>query len=134
MEIFIGRQERSRWGAVWDLIIRVCSWGISKSKSSIGTREQNIDDIAGATSGSREEIEDFVSYVNGFHPSLNFAWVISDVQLSFLDLGQHLIVSSPVYTTRKPTLILTRITHHLTLPVVRIPSLTVSFSVYGASV
>ena len=45
-----------------------------------------IDDIAGATSGSREEIEDFATYVNGFHPSLNFTWVISDVQLPFLDL------------------------------------------------
>ena len=55
--------------------------------------------------------------------------------------SQHLIVSSPVYTTRKPKLILTWITagnglliiHHLTLPIVRIPSLTVSFSVYDAS-
>ena len=45
-----------------------------------------IDDIAGATSGSREEIEDFATYVNGFYPSLNFTWVISDVQLPFLDL------------------------------------------------
>ena len=45
-----------------------------------------IDDIVGATSGSREEIEDFAHFVNGFHPSLNFTWVISDVQLPFLDL------------------------------------------------
>ena len=45
-----------------------------------------IDGIAGAASGSREEIEDFATYVNGFHPSLNFTWVISDVQLPFLDL------------------------------------------------
>ena len=44
-----------------------------------------IDDIVGATSGSREEIEDFAHFVNGFHPSLNFTWVISDVQLPFLD-------------------------------------------------
>ena len=29
-----------------------------------------IDDIVGATSGSRDEIEDFATYVNGFHPSL----------------------------------------------------------------
>ena len=47
---------------------------------------KHIDDIAGATSGSREEIKDFATYVNGFHPSLNFTWVISDVQLPFLDL------------------------------------------------
>ena len=44
-----------------------------------------IDD-AGATSGTREEIKDFATYVNGFHPSLNFTWVISDAQLPFLDL------------------------------------------------
>ena len=30
MEIFIGKQEGSRWEAVWDQIIRVCSWGISR--------------------------------------------------------------------------------------------------------
>ena len=45
-----------------------------------------INDIAGATSGTREEVEDFATYVNGFHPSLNFTWVISDAQLPFLDL------------------------------------------------
>ena len=45
-----------------------------------------IDDIVGATSGSRDEIEDFATYVNGFHPSLNFTWIVSDVQLPFLDL------------------------------------------------
>ena len=45
-----------------------------------------IDDIVGATSGSREEIEVFANYVNGFHPSLKFTWIISDVQLPFLDL------------------------------------------------
>ena len=45
-----------------------------------------IDGIAGATSGSREERKYFATYVNGFHPSLNFTWVISDVQLPFLDL------------------------------------------------
>ena len=45
-----------------------------------------IDDIAGATSGSREEIENFATFVNGFHLGLNFTWVISDVQLPYLDL------------------------------------------------
>ena len=45
-----------------------------------------IDDIAGATSGSREEIENFATFVNGFHLGFNFTWVISDVQLPFLDL------------------------------------------------
>ena len=45
-----------------------------------------IDDIVGATSGSREEIEVFANYVNGFHPSLKFTWIISVLQLPFLDL------------------------------------------------
>ena len=43
--------------------------------------------LVGATSGSREEIEDFATYVNGFHPSLNFTRVISVVQLPFLELS-----------------------------------------------
>ena len=45
-----------------------------------------IDDIVGPTSGSRDEIEVFATYVNAFHPSLKFTWIISDVQLPFLDL------------------------------------------------
>ena len=45
-----------------------------------------IDDIVGATFGSRDEIEVFATYVNGFHPSVQFTWIISDVQLPFLDL------------------------------------------------
>ena len=45
-----------------------------------------IDDIVGATSSSKSEIEDFATYVNGFHPSLKFTWSISDEQLLFLDL------------------------------------------------
>ena len=45
-----------------------------------------IDDIARATSGTREEIEDFATYVKGFHPSVNFTSVIPDVQLPFFDL------------------------------------------------
>ena len=45
-----------------------------------------IDDIVGATSSSKSEIEDFATYVNGFHPSLKFTWSISDEQLPFLDL------------------------------------------------
>ena len=65
--------------------MRVSLWGISRNKSSISTREQNH--IAGATSGRMEEKEDFATYVNCFHPSLNFTWVISDVQLPFLDLS-----------------------------------------------
>ena len=45
-----------------------------------------INDIVDATSGSREEIKDFATYFNIFHPSLNFTRTISDVQLPFLHL------------------------------------------------
>ena len=45
-----------------------------------------IDDIAGATSGTREEIEDFANFVNGFHSNVNFTWSISEEQLPSLDL------------------------------------------------
>ena len=45
-----------------------------------------IDDIIGATSSRKGEMEDFAAYVNGFHPSLKFTWSISDEQLPFLDL------------------------------------------------
>ena len=92
MGISIDRREGSRWGAVWDLIMRVCSWDMKKKIFAQYTRtkpalyKRYIDDIAGATSGSRDEIEDFATYVNGFHPSLNFTWIISDVPLPFLDL------------------------------------------------
>ena len=98
-----------------------------------------IDNIAGATSGSREEMEDFATYVNGFHLSLNFTWVISDVQLPFLDLclkpaSDGLLTSIHYKETDTHSVLPTSLTHHLILPVVRIPSLTVSFSVYNASV
>ena len=66
---------------------------MSRNKSSPSSQERNqpctndnIDDIVGATSGSRDEIEVFATYVNGFHRSLKFTWIISDVQLPFLDL------------------------------------------------
>ena len=35
------RREGSRWGAVWDLIMRFCSWDMSSNKSSLSTRERN---------------------------------------------------------------------------------------------
>ena len=45
-----------------------------------------IDDIVGAASGTKEELEDFATFVNNFHPSLKFTWAISDDKLPFLDL------------------------------------------------
>ena len=45
-----------------------------------------IDDIVWAFAGSRQEIEDFATFVDGFHPSLKFTWSFSDEQLPFHDL------------------------------------------------
>jgi len=57
-----------------------------------------IDDIVGAASGTKEELEDFATFVNNFHPSLKFTWAISHDKLPFLDL--YLTPSSnPLITT-----------------------------------
>ena len=45
-----------------------------------------IDDIVGAASCNKQDLEDFASFVNNFHPSLKFTWAISDDKLPFLDL------------------------------------------------
>ncbi|KAL9953630.1 hypothetical protein ACROYT_G041077 [Oculina patagonica] len=45
-----------------------------------------IDDIVGAAACSKSELDDFATFVNNFHPSLQFTWAISDKQLPFLDL------------------------------------------------
>ena len=45
-----------------------------------------IDDIAGAASCSRNELDNFAEIINNFHLSLKFTWAISDNQLPFLDL------------------------------------------------
>ena len=64
-------------GAVWDPIMCLCSWGISMNKFSISTRERENQPctkdiwttslVPPRTSGSREETEDFATFVNGFH-------------------------------------------------------------------
>ena len=45
-----------------------------------------IDDIAGAASCSKNELDSFAEFINNFHPSLKFTWAISDNQLPFLVL------------------------------------------------
>ena len=45
-----------------------------------------IDDIVGAASCSRAELNNFVTFVNNFHPNLKFTWSISEDKLPFLDL------------------------------------------------
>ena len=45
-----------------------------------------IDDCIGATSSSREELTQFITAVNSFYPTLNYACEISDTSLAFLDI------------------------------------------------
>ena len=46
-----------------------------------------IDDCIGATSCSRVDLDVFISYVNSFHPALEFTWEISDKSVTFLDIS-----------------------------------------------
>eukprot|EP00061_Rhincodon_typus_P004539 g22838.t1 len=44
-----------------------------------------IDDCFDTASCSHEELEQFINFINTFHPNLKFTWTISDTSLSFLD-------------------------------------------------
>ena len=57
-----------------------------------------IDDFVGTGSCSRGELEQFINYVNNFHPALQFTWEISETSLSFLNIlvsinGNRLVTS-----------------------------------------
>ena len=45
-----------------------------------------IDNCIGATSSSREELDQFITSVNSFHPALKYTWEISETSLAFLDI------------------------------------------------
>ena len=45
-----------------------------------------IDDCNGATSSSREDLNQFITAVNSFHPALKYTWEIFDTSLAFLDI------------------------------------------------
>ena len=45
-----------------------------------------IDDCVGSTSSTREELNQFITAVNSFHPALKYTWEISDTSLAFLDI------------------------------------------------
>ena len=45
-----------------------------------------IDDCIGTTSSTREELTQFITAVNSFHPAPKYTWEISDHSLSFLDI------------------------------------------------
>ncbi|CAH3104129.1 unnamed protein product, partial [Pocillopora meandrina] len=45
-----------------------------------------IDDCIGATPSTKEELTQFITAVNSFHPALKYTWEISDTSLAFLDI------------------------------------------------
>ena len=46
-----------------------------------------IDDIVGAASCRRNELDDFVNFVSNFHPALQFTSTITETELPFLDIN-----------------------------------------------
>ena len=47
---------------------------------------RHIDDCVGATSSTREELNQFITAFNSFHPPLKCTWEISDTCLEFLHI------------------------------------------------
>ena len=45
-----------------------------------------VDDCIGATSSTREDLNQFITAVNSFHSALKYTWEISDTSLAFLDI------------------------------------------------
>ena len=45
-----------------------------------------IDECIGATSSSREELNQFITSVNSFHPALKYTWEFSENSLAFLGI------------------------------------------------
>ena len=46
-----------------------------------------IDYYFGNSTSTKKELEDFIQYVNDFHPSLNYTYDISDTSANFLDIS-----------------------------------------------
>ena len=66
-----------------------------------------IDDCFGATSSTREDLNQFITVVNSFHPALKYTWEISNTSLAFLDVkvsieGDGLCTSVHYKTHRFP--------------------------------
>ena len=45
-----------------------------------------IDNCVGATSSNGEELNQFITAVNSFHPALRYTWKICNTSLAFLDI------------------------------------------------
>ena len=48
--------------------------------------KHSIDDCVGATSSSKEELIQFITSFNSFHPALKYTWEISEISPAFLDI------------------------------------------------
>ena len=46
-----------------------------------------IDDYFGISTSTKNELEDFMQYVNDFHLSLSYTYDISDTSVNFLDIS-----------------------------------------------
>ena len=47
---------------------------------------RRFTDCVGATSSTREELNQFITAVNSFHPAIKYTWDISNTSLAFLDI------------------------------------------------
>ena len=60
--------------------------------------DRYIDDCIGTTASAREELTQFITAVNYFHPALKYTWEIYDTSLNFLDI-KILILDNGLCTT-----------------------------------
>ena len=91
-----------------------------------------IDDIVGAASCQRDELENFIDFVSNFHPPLQFTSTITETELPFLDINLHISEDriKPLSSTRKQILTTTSISLLSILITASVLSLTASSSAF----
>ena len=77
-----------------------------------------IDDSVGATSSSKEELDQFITAVNSFHLALKYTWEISDNSLAFLDIKLKFQSMATVYLPACTTNLRTLITIYYIRPLI----------------
>ena len=92
-----------------------------------------IKDVLGASSGTRQDLENFIEFCSAYHPFLKYTFEISESSLSFLDLCLSISNTGITTTTSPPISTATLTTAHPILLTVRKPFHTVSFSVFEGS-
>ena len=88
-----------------------------------------IDDCIGATSSSREDLNQFITADNSFHPALKYTWEMSDTSLAFLDIKVSIEGNSYVLVcTTNPQILMVICCIHLHIHHMSIiPFLSLSF-------